>query len=67
MGDSQGPCKGGGVAVGQGGKKGQTLPRCKTPERGPRMAQSAKCLTLDFGSGHDLAIRGFEPPDWALR
>ena len=25
------------------------------------MAQSVECLTLDFGSGHDLAVRGFEP------
>ena len=25
------------------------------------MAQSVKCPTLDFGSGHDLTIREFEP------
>ena len=25
------------------------------------MAQSVGCLTLDFSSGHDLAVRGFEP------
>ena len=25
------------------------------------MAQSFKGLTLDFGSGHDLAVQGFEP------
>ena len=24
------------------------------------MAQSVKCLTLDFGSGHDLAVCEFE-------
>ena len=25
------------------------------------MAQSVEHLTLDFGSGHDLTVRGFEP------
>ena len=30
-------------------------------ERGPRMAQSVKCPTLDYGSGHDLMVHGFEP------
>ena len=25
------------------------------------MAQSVKCLTLDFSSGHDLTIGGSEP------
>ena len=25
------------------------------------MAQLVKCLTLDFGSGHDLTVGGFEP------
>ena len=25
------------------------------------MAQSVKCLTLDFGSGHDLTVGEFEP------
>ena len=25
------------------------------------MAQSVKCPTLDFGSGHDLTVRGMEP------
>ena len=25
------------------------------------MAQSVKCLTLDFSSGHDLTVQGFEP------
>ena len=25
------------------------------------MAQTVKCPTLDFGSGHDLIVRGFEP------
>ena len=25
------------------------------------MAQSVKHLTLDFGSGHDLMVRGIEP------
>ena len=25
------------------------------------MAQSVKHLTLDFGSGHDLTVRGFKP------
>ena len=29
--------------------------------RGAWVAQSVKCLTLGFGSGHDLAVRGFEP------
>ena len=25
------------------------------------MAQSVKCLILDFGSGHDLTVHEFEP------
>ena len=25
------------------------------------MAQSVKCLTLEFGSGHDLTVHQFEP------
>ena len=25
------------------------------------MAQSVKCMTLDFGSGRDLTVHGFEP------
>ena len=25
------------------------------------MAQSVTCPTLDFGSGHDLTVRGIEP------
>ena len=25
------------------------------------MAQSVKCPTLDFGSGHDFTVHGFEP------
>ena len=29
--------------------------------RGAWVAQSVKCLTLDFGSGRDLAVREFEP------
>ena len=29
--------------------------------RGTWVAQSVKHLTLGFGSGHDLMIRGFEP------
>ena len=29
--------------------------------RGARMVQSVKCPSLDFGSGHDLIVRGIEP------
>ena len=29
--------------------------------RGTSVAQSVECLTLDFGSGHDLMVYGFEP------
>ena len=29
--------------------------------RGVWVAQSIKCLTLDFGSGHDLTVCGFWP------
>ena len=29
--------------------------------RGTWVAQSAKCPILGFGSGHDLAVREFEP------
>ena len=25
------------------------------------MAQRVKCLALDFGTGHDLMVHGFEP------
>ena len=32
--------------------------RCPT---GAYVAQSVKCLTLDFSSGHDLAVRETEP------
>ena len=28
--------------------------------RGTWVAQSVGCPTLDFGSGHDLTVRGFE-------
>ena len=28
---------------------------------GAPVAQLLKCLTLGFGSGHDLMVRGFEP------
>ena len=28
------------------------------------MAQSVKCQTPDFGSGHDLMVRGIEPHVW---
>ena len=28
---------------------------------GARGAQSVKCLSLDFGSGHDLTVLEFEP------
>ena len=28
---------------------------------GAWVARSVKCPTLDFGSGHDLIVRGFEP------
>ena len=28
---------------------------------GTWVAQLAKCLTLDFSSGHDLTVHGFEP------
>ena len=30
--------------------------------RGTWVAQSIERLTLDFGSGHDLMVREFEPP-----
>ena len=30
------------------------------------MAQSVKYLTLDFGSGHDLGVRGLESCVWLL-
>ena len=30
------------------------------------VAQSVECLTLGFGSGHDLTVHGFEPPHQAL-
>ena len=46
----------------------------KQPYRGARGAQTVKHVTLDFGSGHDLEVREFEPcielcadsaePDW---
>ena len=28
------------------------------------MAQLVECLTLDFGSGHELVVLGIEPPIW---
>ena len=30
-------------------------------QRGARVAQSVKCLTFDFGSGHDFTVREIEP------
>ena len=33
---------------------------CKKGIKG-RLGHSVECLTLDFGSGHDLAVRGIEP------
>ena len=33
----------------------------KNQNRGAWVAHSVKCLTLDFGSGHDLTVRGIEP------
>ena len=33
----------------------------EVPGVGVGGAQSVKCLTLDFCSGHDLIVRGFEP------
>ena len=45
----------------------QIAPKCnastygKEPKRGAWVAQSVKRLTLDFGSGHDLTVRGFKP------
>ena len=30
-------------------------------DRGRLVAQSVKCSTLDFGSGHDLMVGEFEP------
>ena len=30
-------------------------------ERGAWVAQSVECLTLDFGSGHDLMVHEIEP------
>ena len=33
----------------------------KIPIWGAWVAQSVKCLTLDFGSGHGLMIHGFQP------
>ena len=35
--------------------------------RGTWVAQSVKHLTLDFGSGHDLVVCGFEPLCQALK
>ena len=32
--------------------------------RGAWVAQLVKCLTLGFGSGHDLMVRGTEPYVW---
>ena len=29
--------------------------------KGTWVVQLVECLTLDFGSGHDLTVRGFEP------
>ena len=33
----------------------------KQKARGAWVAQSAKGLTLDFGSGHDIMVHGTEP------
>ena len=33
---------------------------------GAWVAQVVKHPTLDFSSGHDLTVREFEPPWWAL-
>ena len=32
-----------------------------TTTKGAWVAQSGKCLTLGFGSGHDLTVHGFKP------
>ena len=32
-----------------------------TGSKGTWEAQSVKCLTLDFSSGHDITVHGFEP------
>ena len=32
--------------------------------RGAWVAQLVKCLTLDFGSDHDLMVREFKPCIW---
>ena len=45
------------------GVTGDTLTekrRCRTVRRGTWVAQSVGCLTLDFGSGHDLMVHEFE-------
>ena len=33
----------------------------ESQQRGHRVAQSVRRPTLDFGSGHDLTVREFEP------
>ena len=40
---------------------GQRTTPSKQLPGGTWVAQLVKCLTLDFGSGHDLTIREFEP------
>ena len=51
--------------LGNGGwKLGGSAGRCgseATESQGTWVAQSAEHLTLDFGSGHDLTVRGIEP------
>ena len=39
----------------------KTKTKTKKNLRGPWLAQSVKCPTLDFGSGHDLRVHGIEP------
>ena len=38
---------------------GSHLPLRKRQKRGTWVAQLVKCLTLDFGSGHDLTVGEF--------
>ena len=41
------------------GQKSETV--LKSKDRGARVAQLVKCLTLGFGSGRDLMIPEFQP------
>ena len=41
--------------------KNKTKTKKKKTSQGTWVAQSVECPTLDFGSGHDLAVREFEP------